>query len=615
MKKLLLAAVFAALTLSCFAETPDCSRLTSKNHPRLFFTEKGFKDLTKQLGKGTNPYLTGLHECMMDKAMKDGLNKNEVTFDAEKQKATFNGTARKLSYRIISGAYGYRLTRDRKYLDCVISNIDIFADNFRRWTTNYWLENSELCLSFALAYDWLYKDLPAATKEKIVKAIEDVGYNDAADEKKAWFYRSGNNWNHVCNATLICAAIATYEAHPEASAAIIEKSIASNPSGMKGVYAPDGASPESPSYWDYATNYEAIMLMALEDNFGTEFGLSKSEGFEKGGRYRAFCVSSTGRWFNYGDCNAGSAESCIALWYYAWKFGRKDLLFRDVQNLDAGYAKSSRALFMAIACAQRMGHFETTYPVEHLFTARGTVHLIIARSGWGKDDAYLGLKGGKGKCNHSHLDEGSFVYEVDGLRWATDLNHPSYELYRRASKALKKEGKKFAWYEKFGYCNQNHNTLTINGKYMNDDGFASIVDSFDTDERRGGTLDLSEMFKGEVASAVRTAAIIKGHDLEVKDVIKALPGKPAHIRWSLVSEAKARITPEGIILSQEGKEMLVKANAAVTYKTWSINPKDYDDSPVRAFDPKPSDIQSISGFEFDLPAGKQIELVTRFSSR
>ena len=614
MKKLIVSIVLAALALASFAQTaqkPDYKSLTAKNHPRLFFTEKAFVDLRKQIAKGDNPYLTALHECMMSQAVKKGLDCSPMPFDREKKKQTYNETSRRWSTRIITAAYAYRVTGDVKYLEACEANILTYASDFPKYTTGYWLENSEVCMSLGLAYDWLYKSLSKNVKKVIVDAIATIGYDDAADEKKAWFYKCNHNWNSVCNATLVCAAIATYEKHPERSAAVIEKAIATNPLALTGIYDPDGASPEGPSYWDYATNYECVLLMALEDNFGTDFGLSAYPGFEKGADYRLFAVGNTGKWFNYADCNSGRPSGCLALWYYAWKFGKKDCLYRDIPKLGPRYTGGSRALFMAIAAAQRMGTFESKVPESLLFSAKGSVEIVIARSGWNEKDAFLGLKAGKAKVNHAHLDEGVFIYEADGLRWASEFPHPTYEIYRRAQKALKKEGKKFDFFDEFYRSPLSHSVMMVDGKCPNTHGHSVISATVDTPERRGGTIDFCDMYAGQLASASRSAYIVNGRDLEVRDCIAALPQQAAHVRWNFVTEADVEIVENSIVLTQKGQKKVLRTTApGAVFRTWSSNPADYDDSPVRPLEPDYTKYCHICSFEFDVPAGQNMEILT-----
>jgi hypothetical protein len=57
------------------------------------------------------------------------------------------------------------------------------------------------------------------------------------------------------------------------------------------------------------------------------------------------------------------------------------------------------------------------------------VQLGVFRSPWlGARQNYVGFKGGDSRWNHAHLDLGSFVFDVDGQRFAEDMGGDSYEL-------------------------------------------------------------------------------------------------------------------------------------------------------------------------------------------
>src|SRR5690606_11542582 len=48
----------------------------------------------------------------------------------------------------------------------------------------------------------------------------------------------------------------------------------------------------------------------------------------------------------------------------------------------------------------------------------------------GNDDPhayYFGGKGGRGSVNHGNMDGGSFVFELDGVRWVVDPGNQGYE--------------------------------------------------------------------------------------------------------------------------------------------------------------------------------------------
>ena len=160
----------------------------------------------------------------------------------------------------------------------------------------------------------------------------------------------------------------------------------------------------------------------------------------------------------------------------------------------------------------------------------------------------------------------------------------------------------------FAYNNKQHNVITINDSKFDVDGFCPVTATEDTPERMGATLDLTPVYFGNVASAVRTAAIVDKAYLEVKDELKA-GTKPAHIRWTLVTYGKPEIGPDGIILSQGEVKMKLQASGAkVNYTSWptdaasmGLDGKDFVDLVEGSY---------IVGFEFDLPKNAGITLVT-----
>jgi hypothetical protein len=238
---------------------------------------------------------------------------------------------------------------------------------------------------------------------------------------------------------------------------------------------------------------------------------------------------------------------------------------------------------------------------------------MMCRSGWDKDDLYLGIKGGKDNYLHGHMDGGSFVYDAYGVRWAADLVRQGYAF---VEKEFKKFGGKLNRYEQDSYrwklfthnCRQ-HNTLTVNDKDHNVDGFVSMTATENTPQRMAATFDLTQLFDGDLVKAERTAALCDESYLEITDVLAAPSDRPAKVRWTMMTEGEPEITPDGIILKKNGLTMLLKtAGAEVTYKIWPNDPKEYD-SPLKDIDAYFNDIY-ICGYEVDIPAGEELILIT-----
>src|SRR5439155_16024747 len=95
------------------------------------------------------------------------------------------------------------------------------------------------------------------------------------------------NWNQVCNGGLLAAALAIADEEPVTARAVVAGARKSLPLAMA-VYAPDGAYPEGPGYWDYGTAYNVITLALLETALGTDFDLGLAGGFDRTVLYRLY---------------------------------------------------------------------------------------------------------------------------------------------------------------------------------------------------------------------------------------------------------------------------------------------------------------------------------------
>ena len=156
-------------------------------------------------------------------------------------------------------------------------------------------------------------------------------------------------------------------------------------------------------------------------------------------------------------------------------------------------------------------------------------------------------------------------------------------------------------------CRQ-HNTLTVNDKDHNVMAIVPMVSTENTETRMAATFNMAPLFDGDLATALRTAALCENSYLEIKDELAAPADKSSHVRWTLVTEGEPQITTDGIILKKKGIRMLLKAEGAdVSYRIWSSDPQDYE-SPIKHLD-KPNPGTYICGYEIDIPAGEKHTIV------
>lgn len=590
-------------------------KLVEGYHPRLVLDKEEFSQLKGMIAG--NSVISKLHSHMVRVADLALVSSNRFTSHINS-----DGTyiSRKAAVRLISCAYAYRMTGLAKYLNKALQDIEDVCSLDTWGHEDSYLDVAELAAAVSIAYDWIYGSMSEALRTKVVNALKTLALQTSRNSKYTWWYDRIGNWNQVCNSGLVCSAVAIYEYCPELAQEVIDDAIRTNKTAVAGIYAPDGAYPEGPTYWSFGAVFQTLMLTVLEDVFGTDYGISSSPGFLETGLFKVFARGPNNMQFNYADSGL-SATSAYPLFYFAYKRNDPSLLYAELKFLDeASYRNSGHKCYMIIPLkyAMRMNLKGVTGMDEKFYAAQGNVPLMMCRSGWEDDDDYLGIKGGKDGDLHGHMDGGSFVYYDEGLQWAMDVEHESYDNIRTTIHAM--GGKLFdisqtslRW-KLFRMHSRQHNTLTVNDKDHNVNAFVEMVSTENTPSRMGATFDLTPLFDGDLAKAERTAALCDDEYLEIKDVLKAPAGRSAHVRWTLMTKATPTVTSDGITLvSGSFRKKLQTQGGTVTYKIWSSDINDYDNilmkdgKPIES--PLDSDI-SICGYEIDIPAGAELTLVT-----
>ena len=625
--RFILVPVMAALSFGvAFAQEnlpgADFSGLTEKNHPRLLFTHEEFVALKKELKAGANHNVVRLHNLIIDAADMAVNDTSRLRFVKDAANKRILSVSSRAENRLIPCAYAYRMTGRKLYLKKAEKDL-LDVCTFPSWNEKHFLDVAEMSTGVAIAYDWLYNELKASTKEIVLKALHDFALiQSRSDDKKIiWWYKTKNNWNSICNAGLVCAAVAVYEHHPELALSVIDDAVRYNKPAVGYMYGPDGGYPEGSSYWTYGTRYQIILNSVFERTFGTDFELGLQPGFMESATFKIFSKGPTGKHFNFADSGTGGTH-LPELWYFASKKNDISIVKEQIELMQSKkYLSGIQRGFLPVA----LMYARTIEPLENIasptlkfYAAQGHTPMMMCRSGWGPEDHYLGVKGGKDGYNHGHMDGGMFVYDAYGVRWAMDFVRQSYA---PLEKGLAEFGKKLitpaqdSWRWKIFRLNcRQHNTLTVNDKDHNVNAIVPMVSTENTESRMSATFNLTPLFNGDLDTAVRTAAICADAYLEVKDELAAPAEKPAHVRWTMVTEAEPEVTTDGIILKKKGITMLLKAEGAkVNYMTWSSDPKDYD-SPIKHLDSSNPGTY-ICGYVIDIPAGEKYTIVVTLKKK
>lgn len=551
---------------------PDWSRLTSSAHPRIIYTDADFEAIRK--GISGNPVLAEIHNGIIAIATS-----SLTAADLERKLSgkRLLDVSRNAEERILSCAYAYKTTSDRRFLEKAEHDI-VTVCNFSDWNARkHFLDVGEMAAGVALGYDWLYNELSDETKSLVCRKLNEFAFSPALG--KVWnldFYSAVNNWNQVCNGGLVCAALAVYEKDQQVAREIVDKAMQSNVAAMETMYSPDGNYPEGYSYWNYGTLYEALMLTAMETATGSDTGLSNIGGFSHTGKYMLYMESPLGQCFNYSDC-APSAVACLAQWYFAHKFNDLSLLYLEKDKIRSYRSSSESRLLPLVAYYAYKMNIESlddiTAPEESFFVGEGLTPVVLVHDSWTMDtsDKFLGIKGGKGNTSHAHLDAGSFVYDAFGVRWSADLGLQSYGTLEPYINLWNMNDGSERW-TAFRYNNYNHSTLTVNNTYHRVAGEAKIEGIINDNGKKGAIVDMTGPLSNEAAK-VRRTVWMEGDNLYVTDEITARQDKDANVRWTMVTRARPVIEYGAITLSSANRTLYLKTSSSTRHrpvlKTWS----------------------------------------------
>ena len=527
-------------------------------HPRLYFTKQKEADIKEQMK--TDAFLNKLVEELIKKADRV---KNEAPsrYEIPDGVRLLNQSRRSID-RTTALAFAYRMTGNKEYADAAITEM-LTVCRFENWNPSHYLDVAEMATAVALGYDWLYDVLTAEQREEIKNALLNHALKTGLDmyERRFWWTIRDNNWNEVCNAGLTLAALAVADDEREIAETIVNHALKSFPTGLK-PYKPDGAYPEGPGYWAYGALFTGLMLMVLQDVFDDDFGLLQSEGLKTTGDYYMNMVGPRYRFYNYADCgdNASASPMMFALSHL---YDRPDYavwLRTFIENQNR-YQSGREAVFNALWYNPKgTGEDFAKTPLAQKFA--GVQDVCTMRTAWNDPNAaFLGFKGGYNRANHGHLDIGSFVYEVNGVRWAVDLGMENYNLPGFFG------GQRWTY---FRLINASHNTLVIGGKNQNLDadckignfvnGGAIVIGgsrpaiSGNENVVASAMVDMTDAYKGQVAVAMRVATLYKDGSARIDDMLN---GVTEPVRWGMMTQAAIEIRADGrmALLSQGGQHI------------------------------------------------------------
>lgn len=466
------------------------------------------------------------------------------------------GESRRALRRMTHLGMAYRLTGETKYVERGKAEM-LAAAAFADWNPSHFLDVGEMTAALAIGVDWMHDALDDPTRATIRQAIIEKGLKPSLTN--AHWAKGTNNWNQVCNGGMVLGTLVVAEDEPELAASMIARAIEGLPFALK-AYAPDGAYPEGPGYWEYGTSFNVLLVAALEKALGSTFGLMESPGFERTAEYYLHVTGPTGLWFNYVDCGQRGwfRPSPPTFYLAAWQndpgllYSEREALARLAQKPDAIATSSSDRLLPMLLVWAKPGMAAATPKTLH-YIGHGMTPVAVFRSAWDTQATFAGIKGGQATAPHGHMDVGTFVIDMLGTRFVEDLGMQDYHSIESIGMNLwdgKPTGDRWKIYRLNA---RSHNVLLIDDKDHDINGRGDIVASTPTSAK----IDMAGTYAKQLAGATRELYLREDGSVTVTDDVKATESGGT-VRWQIVTGASVAIQDNIATLTRDGKRVTLR---------------------------------------------------------
>lgn len=520
-----------------------------KKSPRLVLNADIEKDLKKKID--SDPVIKNMYQAIR-------LNAQSITklplLERIVEGRRLLAVSREMLYRINMLGMTYRMEKDPAILKRINEEV-LAVCNFSDWNPSHYLDVAEMSMAVAFAIDWAGDDLPKTTVALAKTALIEKGIKPSYNKQGNTGWVNGtNNWNQVCHGGMIAAAIVIAEQDPELAAQTIHRALEGMPHALD-EYGPDGVYPEGATYWGYGTSFSVVTAAMFESAFGTDFGLSKYPAFVESATYKVLNVAPSGWYYNFADCGDKRGENGdVTLAWFASKTGNK--VFFEKERFLRPAEKMSKLGRLDGAGLVWLSQYKEAQDIKvpEAWSGKGSNPIVIFKSG--PEDPhqyYFGGKGGRGTVNHGNMDGGSFVFEVNGVRWAVDPGNQEYHLLEKVGFDLWGRCQTCQRWTLLTKNNYGHSTLTVNDSLHITDGLATIAD-FKAGPNPEASIEMTPTFAGQLKSAQRRFVKDGPQSLLIEDQIETIPATKM-VTWQLMTTADVELTKGGALLSQDGKKL------------------------------------------------------------
>ncbi len=304
----------------------------------------------------------------------------------------------------------YRLTGDKKYCERAALECEALAE-FKDWNSHLMSSVGAVSFAVAICYDWCHHVWGEGRKAIVERALLRNGMRPGLEcyDGKRHMWIEGGTAAAVVNAGMLAAALALADIYPETTLKVIDR-VLRNVEACFASYAPDGGYSEGVSAWEKSSRALALMIAMLQKACGNDYGFASAPGFSATGYFGIVTETEIGMW-NFHNSGAWPTETSTLYWF-SQQYNNPTYAYMRRQQL-LSHAKRVTPLDL-IFYTPVDDSFKPELPLDTVYRKAG---LAIMRSGWGKEDTFVGLHGGANDEVNGDLDAGSIMMDMAGVRF------------------------------------------------------------------------------------------------------------------------------------------------------------------------------------------------------
>ena len=523
-------------------------------HPRIQITSEDVKSIKE--GIKTNDLMASWYRQLISAA--DNLVKTKtdpLIYELDTTGVRLLQVSREMLNHMYTLGMAYQLTGDQKYVDRAWVDLNAVC-NFKDWHPIHDLDPAEMVTAVSIGYDWMYNALTVEQRQVIEAAVYKLAFYDAVKGYSttgsllSGAVKVTQNHNIVLNGSFTIAGLAFMDVYPEIASYLVSNAI-HGADIMLTEFGPDGAWKEGPGYWEYAMQYTAKMLNALDIVFGTCYSLDKIEGLDKAANYILALQSDQGA-HNYGD---GAPDNFyVPEIFYLSNIYNDPSVTSTLLTLSKGFMKNTEDAVLALMWYDTsIGADGVEMEKDNVFKTEG---VVTFRDKWTTGaTAFVSIHGGLTRVPHAQADGGTFIYDWGGIRWAKELGSTPYDT--AVSGEYNPDGRRWLLYRSRA---EAHNTIVINpdnnsGHNIDSSAYLTRVES----KNKGSiaVLNMTELYRDNASSAIRGFFFTDDRSsLVVRDEISLIKADST-VYWFMQTDATVKIIEDGkaALLTKNGKQV------------------------------------------------------------